>query len=230
LTGMDKLEENSVDMILCDLPYGTTARNKWDIIIPFEDLWKQYEKIIKDNGAIVLFGSQPFTSKLILSNPNMFKYEIIWDKVNIGNPLNAKRMPLKSHENILVFYKKQPTYNPQMRDLDHEREWKQYKSSTNYGEVKIGSEGKTKGRYPKTILKHSNAQRKGKIHPTQKPTGLFEWLIKTYTNEGELVLDNCMGSCTTAIAAINTNRNYIGFEKDREIFEKGINRVREHTK
>lgn len=227
--GMRRIPGKTVDMILCDLPYGTTARNKWDTIIPFEPLWQEYERVIKDNGAIVLFGSQPFTSELIISNKKFFKYEIVWDKVNIGNPLNAKKMPLKSHENILVFYKKQPTYNPQMTDLNSERTWKQYASSSNFNELKEGSVGQTKGKYPKSILKISNANRKDKIHPTQKPVELCEWLIKTYTNEGETVLDNCMGSGSTAIACINTQRNYIGFELDKKYHRLAEERIHNHV-
>ena len=231
LEGMKKLEDKSVDMILCDLPYGTTAC-KWDTIIPFEPLWEQYERVIKDNGAIVLTASQPFTSALVMSNPKSYRYNIVWDKVNRHTGFgNAKKMPLRRHEDILLFYKKLPTYNPQMTV------GKPYvaKRSGNKPEVYVGlnpKDGVNKGtRYPTSILpiKADVKTEMGK-HPTQKPVELFEYLIKTYTNEGDTVLDNCMGSGTTAIAAINTNRNYIGFELDEEYYNASLDRIGKHKK
>lgn len=213
LDGMKRIPDKSIDMILCDLPYGTT-RNKWDSIIPLEELWVHYNRIIKDNGAIVLFAQTPFDKVLGSSNLKMLKYEWIWEKTEATGFLNAKKMPLKSHENILVFYKKPPVYNPQFTEGKSYKYKKEGISSTNYGESKgtdlIVNDGK---RCPKTVQLFKKD--KG-LHPTQKPLALCEYLIKTYTNKGETVLDNCMGSGTTAIACINTNRNYIGFELDSE--------------
>ena len=222
---MKDIPTGSVDMILCDLPYGTTSC-KWDTIIPFEPLWEQYERVIKDNGAIVLTASQPFTSALVSSNYKKFRYEWIWEKNQGVNFLLAKKQPLKVHENILVFYKKLPNYNPQMET------GKPYKSGKgDSGEVtnKVRKiQTKNKGtRYPKTVKK---IKREFGLHPTQKPVALFEYLIKTYTNEGETVLDNCMGSGTTAIASINTNRNYIGIEKEKEYVDIANERINNHMK
>jgi site-specific DNA-methyltransferase (adenine-specific) len=228
--GMKLIPDKSVDMILCDLPYGTTTY-KWDVIIPFEELWTEYERIIKDSGAIVLTASQPFTTALISSNIKLFRYEIIWNKKQSGNPLLAKKQPMKSHENIVVFYKKQPTYNPQM-----EVRGKPRKKGTNNNSFQNISGLDTRSfnntYYPKSILDISNALKKGKVHPTQKPVPLFEWLIKTYTNEGDIVLDNCMGSGTTAVAATNLNRNWIGFETESEYIEvanKRLEQIELHT-
>lgn len=227
IDGMKLIDDKSIDMILCDLPYGTTAC-KWDTIIPFEPLWEQYERIIKDNGAIVLFGSQPFTSILVSSNLKLFRYEVIWDKVNISNPLLAKKQILKKHENILVFYKKQPTYNPQMTKGTM---WKRggsnktKMSALNVDMVRTFEDDKTDLKYPKSILTFSNADNTKRLHPTQKPVELCEYLIKTYTNENELVLDNCIGSGTTAIACINTNRKYIGFEKEEKYYKLAEERI-----
>ncbi len=230
LDGMKKIEDKSVDMILCDLPYGTTAC-KWDTIIPFDLLWEQYERVIKDNGAIVLTGSQPFTTKLINSNIKNFKYTWVWDKKNGSTALLAKIQPLRVHEDIVVFYKKKPTYNPQMTKG---KPRKDFKSNVSNGEAFNNSVVSRKYDnseglyYPKSILEISNANQRNRIHPTQKPVALFEYLIKTYTNEGETVLDNCMGSGTTAIACINTNRNYIGFELDEEYHEVSLDRIKKH--
>ena len=221
LEGMKKIPDKSIDMILCDLPYGTTAC-KWDAIIPFEPLWEQYERVIKDNGAIVLTASQPFTTKLIDSNIDLFRNCWVWNKKISGNPLLAKHQPLKVHEDICVFSKKRHNYYPQMRK----------------GKMRKKGGGRSKlfdmemsakysdEYYPISIIEFSNAKRG--VHPTQKPVALFEYLIKTYTNEGETVLDNCMGSGTTAIACINTNRNYIGFELDEEYYKASLDRIEEH--
>ena len=233
LEGMKRIPDKSVDMILCDLPYGTTA-NKWDAIIPFEPLWEQYERVIKDNGAIVLTGSQPFTSALVSSNLNLFRYEWIWQKQLATGFLNAKRMPLKNHENVLVFYKKRPTYNPQMTNgkpykCKYGKNTKT-KASVNYGgnyKTEYKEDAKNDGfRYPLTVQKFQTDRG---LHPTQKPVALFEYLIKTYTNKGETVLDNCMGSGTTAIACMNTERNYIGFELDNTYYEMSLDRIKNHT-
>jgi len=232
LEGMKRIPDGSVDMILCDLPYGTTAC-AWDTIIPFEPLWEQYNRIIKDNGAIVLTASQPFTSALVMSNTKLFRYELVWDKVSTSSGALAKKQPLKSHENILLFYKKQPVYNPQMTVGKQWKRGGRGRGTPQYYGVKKEL-GKPKSdttnlKYPKSILVKSNANRLNRIHPTQKPVSLFEYLIKTYTNEGETILDNCMGSGTTAIACINTNRNYIGFELDKTYYEKSLERIKNHT-
>ena len=230
LEGMKRIPDKSVDMILCDLPYGTTAC-KWDAVIPFEPLWEQYERVIKDNGAIVLTASQPFTTKLINSNIGNFKYSWVWNKKNSSTALLAKIQPLRIHEDIIVFYKKKPTYNPQMTKG---KPRKDFKKNVSNGEafnnaivsrVYDNSEGLY---YPKSILEISNANQRNRLHPTQKPVALFEYLIKTYTNEGETVLDNCMGSGTTAVACLNTNRNYIGFELDKNYYKVILDRIEKH--
>ena len=240
LIGMKRIPDKSIDMILCDLPYGKTAC-KWDTIIPFEPLWEQYNRIIKDNGAIVLFGSQPFTSELIHSNLKLFRYEWIWEKHKPSNFALAKRQPMKYHENILVFYKKQPLYNPQMIKRESERikqgqEAGYIGQSINHGELNsLKTVSRSFDKYdanlklPSSILKINAVQSNSKEkvnHPTQKPVALFEYLIKTYTQEGELVLDNCIGSGTTAIACINTGRNFIGFELDKHYCDIANERIR----
>jgi site-specific DNA-methyltransferase (adenine-specific) len=227
---MPLLPDKSIDMILCDLPYGTTAC-KWDTVIPFEPLWEQYERVIKDNGAIVLTASQPFTSNLVMSNPNIFKYEWIWDKRNISNPFLAKYQPLKQHESILVFGKGTVNYYPIMTPRDKVRKYKdKYGGGEAFNKKGTGEKEYTlKFKYPKSILEYTNAIQKGKIHPTQKPVALFEYLIRTYTQPGEIVLDNCIGSGTTAIAALNTGRFFIGIEKEEKYVEIARKRIAEHT-
>ena len=226
---MKDIPNKSIDMILCDLPYGTTAC-KWDIIIPFEPLWEQYERIIKDNGAIVLFGTQPFVTDLINSNRQYFRYDLIWDKDFGTDIFMAKKKPMSSHEHILVFYKKQPTYNPQMTMAkeknmrDRQKNYKKGCESSIYGEQKKYISTKDeKLRYPKSIFVYSNQKgelhRSKRLHPTQKPVALFEYLIKTYTNEGDTILDNVAGSGTTGVACKNTGRNYILIEKEPEYIE-----------
>jgi site-specific DNA-methyltransferase (adenine-specific) len=231
---MKDIPDKSIDMILCDLPYGTTAC-KWDTVIPFEPLWEQYKRIIKDNGAIVLTASQPFTSALVMSNMKMFKYEIIWEKEKPTNFLLVKKQIAKQHENILVFYNKQPTYNPQMYKADEKNidKRKTYNNSKQKQDSIIGKttlqckRRKEDGlRYPKSVYKVS--RERNSLHPTQKPVALFEYLIKTYTNEGDLVLDNCAGSFTTAIAAENTKRNWICIEKEAEYCAIGEKRIKEN--
>jgi len=259
---MKDIEDKSVDMILCDLPYGTT-QNKWDSIIdlnklwnhygriiknkgvivltaqtPFDKLWEQYKRIIKDNGAIVLTASQPFTSALIMSNIKMFKYEWIWQKNTTSGFALAKKQPMRNHENILIFYKKQPVYNyiKELRDLSEKSKTRmEYEFNSTKGKnqlqngitrVKVISEDKYFC-YPKSVQKinnivNNNKQRK---HPTQKPVALFEYLIKTYTNEGDLVLDNCVGSGTTNIACLNTNRRCIGIEKEEKYVKIARERI-----
>ena len=223
LEGMRRIPDKSVDMILADLPYGTT-RNKWDSIIPLDSLWEQYNRVIKDNGAIVLTAQTPFDKVLGVSNLKCLKYEWIWQKTQGTGHLNAKKMPMKNHENILVFYKKLPTYNPQMR-AGKPYVQKSGVASSNYGEqVRVVTENDG-FRYPLSVVEFKSD--KG-IHPTQKPVALFEYLIQTYTNEQDTVLDNVMGSGTTAIAAINTNRNYIGFEMDTNYFNLANERIEQH--
>src|SRR5574344_2515418 len=224
---MRNIPDKSIDMVLCDLPYGTTAC-KWDNIIPFEPLWEQYERIIKDNGAIVLFGSEPFSSALRMSNIKQYKYDWVWDKKKGGNPLLAKLKPIKITENISVFHSK--IYYPIMipRDKPKSRRANKGKKSettgTTFTENKIYT-----NYYPKNIIEISNASQIGKVHPTQKPVALLEYLIKIYTLEGETILDNCMGSGSTGVACVNTNRNFIGIEKDDKYFEIAKKRIEEHT-
>jgi site-specific DNA-methyltransferase (adenine-specific) len=219
---MKDIPDKSVDMILCDLPYGTT-KNKWDSIIPFKPLWEQYKRIIKDNGAIVLTSAQPFTTSLINSNREMFRYDLIFEKTLGSGFLNAKRMPMRYHEEVLLFYKKLPVYNPIMGEGVRKKGINKSKDNgSNYGKkTKFDYEYDDEGtRYPKSIIKFSTGNRtKNQFHPTQKPVALFEYLIKTYTNEGDLVLDNCAGSGTTGVACKNTNRSYILIEKEPEYIE-----------
>lgn len=219
---MKDIPDKSVDMILCDLPYGTT-KNKWDSVINLDLLWKQYERIIKDNGCIILFAQTPFDKVLGTSNLKLLKYEWIWQKDNGTGFLNAKKMPLKLHENILVFYKNTPTYNPQMRKGFKPYSQKSGRGSSNYGEqIRVITENDGT-RYPVDIVEFKRD--KNKLHPTQKPVALLEYLIKTYTNEGNLVLDNCMGSGSTGVACINTNRNFIGIELDENYFNIAKERI-----
>ena len=221
---MKDIPDESIDMILCDLPYGTT-KNKWDSVIPLNKLWKSYERIIKDTGAIVLFSQMPFSAELVHSNLKLFKYEWIWQKDNGTGFLNDKKMPLKIHENILVFYKKLPLYNPQMRTGFKPYKCKQGRHSTNYGAYEQGHITESNGeRYPIDIIKF---KKDSGLHPTQKPVELLEYLIKTYTNENETVLDNCMGSGSTGVACVNTNRNFIGYELDEKYFEIAEKRINE---
>jgi len=212
---MRDIPDGSIDMILCDLPYGST-RNKWDSIIPLDELWAHYVRVIKERGAIVLTAQTPFDKVLGVSNLKMLKYEWIWEKNRGTGHLNAKKMPLKNHENILVFYRKLPTYNPQMTEgAPYVRKdcGKNSLNKGNYGRTNARHTSISRGRrYPLSVKKFGVDERTS--HPTQKPVPLFEYLIKTYTNEGETVLDNCIGSGTTAVAAINANRNFIGIEQD----------------
>ena len=237
LEEMPKLADKSIDMILCDLPYGTTAC-KWDTVIPFEPLWTQYKRLIKDNGAIVLTASQPFTSALVMSNPKMFKYEWVWIKAKPSNFLMGKKQPMKYTENILIFYKKQPTYNPIMIKRDEKNKRNNKKCGyLKYEALGLNEDNKYADRlkagmndyiYPRNYLYFSQNTKVKYVHPTQKPVALLEYLIKTYTLEGETVLDNCMGSGSTGVACINTNRNFIGIEKDDKYFEIAKKRIEEH--
>lgn len=228
---MQTIPEHSVDMVLCDLPYGTTAC-KWDTVIPFEPLWEQYERIIKDNGAICLFGSEPFSSQLRMSNLKMYRYDWIWEKTTASNFAMCRKQPFKKHEIISVFYKKQPTYTPQMEEgkpyVDVRKEGSVRKNiSVGDGNdllrLPIFNSGT---RYPSSVQKFSNGNNK-RLHPTQKPVALLEYLIKTYTNEGDTVLDNCMGSGSTGVACVNTGRNFMGIELDEKYFDIAADRIRE---
>lgn len=216
---MKDIPDGSIDMILCDLPYGTT-QNKWDSVLPLDLLWQQYERIIADNGCIVLTADGIFTGALIMSNPKWFKYKLIWDKKSTSGFLNAKKMPLRRHEDILIFAKGKTTYNPIMEERGNPRKKGGYVGGNKgtYGsykeDVKFNNEY-----YPTSIIEISNANQKAKQHPTEKPVALFEYLIKTYTNEGDTVLDNCAGSGTTGVACLNTNRKYILIEKEEKYFE-----------
>jgi len=229
---MKKIGDKSIDMILADLPYGTTAC-KWDTIIPFEPLWEQYKRIIKDNGAIVLTASQPFTSALVMSNLKMFKYCWYWEKERLTNITQVKKRAGKTVEEVVIFYKKQSLYNPQMI------KYVGYKRSNKVKNGKLGklldnTERKVKKyidtgyRYPTQVLKIQRDILKSNLHPTQKPVALFEYLIKTYTNEGDLVLDNVAGSFTTAIASENLKRNWICIEKEEKYCNIGRKRIEEN--
>ena len=214
---MSNIQDKSIDMILCDLPFAST-RNKWDCLIPFEELWKHYERIIKDNGAIVLFCDGMFTAKLLISNPKLWRYNLVWNKQRGCDFLNANVKPLKSHEDIAVFYKKKPTYNKQYWYSTPYKRTKNGSLSTNYGfRNEAFSESEDGKRNPLSIL--SFPRDSDRLHPTQKPVPLLEWLIKTYTNEGDLILDNCCGSGSTGVACLNTNRRFIGMELDEKYLQ-----------
>lgn len=231
LVGMERIPDRSIDMVLCDLPYGTTAC-KWDVVIPFNKLWEKYKRIVKDNGAILLFGTEPFSTIMRNSNLNMYRYDWIWNKQRGANFTQANIQPMKSHEIISVFYFKRPTYNPQywyskpyttgggrrrnpiqmlgVRKIETARE---IRAETNHQDGR---------RYPLSIL---NFTKEFGLHPTQKPVPLLEYLIKTYTNKNDVVLDNCIGSGSTAIACINTDRHYIGFEKNESYYKSALDRI-----
>lgn len=225
---MKDIPDKSIDAIICDLPYGTTSL-KWDSVIPFEPLWAQYKRIIKDNGAIVLTASQPFTSALVMSNPKLFRYEWIWEKTMATGGLMAKYRPMKAHESILVFnVNKTSIYNEQRLEGEAYKRVEGKKKNSVIGDKEGGyitvNNG---GRAARSVFKISNPNANS-LHPTQKPVALFEYLIKTYTNEGDLVLDNCAGSFTTAIAAENTKRNWICMEQLEEYCEVGKKRINEN--
>lgn len=232
---LQNIPDKSIDMILTDPPYGTTAC-KWDSVIPFAPMWEQLNRIIKDNGAIVLFGSEPFSSALRMSNIKHYKYDWIWSKGKESNFMLLKKQPKKDYETISVFYKKQPTYNPQMSKAKTDRSGNKGNkerikgSIQNYSLKNLQAEYVDDGlRYPSLILNYSSQAKevnnKNRLHPTQKPVALLEYLIKTYTLEGETVLDNCMGSGSTGVACINTNRNFIGIEKDDKYFDIAKKRI-----
>ena len=271
LVGMKAIPDKSIDCIICDLPYGVLNRNnpqaQWDNIIPFEPLWEQYERVIKDNGAIVLFAQGMFTAQLMMSNPKLWRYNLVWDKINRSTGfLNANRCPLRIHEDIVIFYKSQPTYNPQFTfgQVNHKRgvgrEWyKQNKSGGGiwkddkrrqeerrgydltgkrrdgvsgaknrcYGNFAVTETKITNEKYPTSIIRMDKEHDGNYHHPTQKPVNLIRWLIRTYTNEGDLVLDNCMGSGTTAVACIKEKRHFIGYEITKEYFDIAQERIKQ---
>lgn len=226
LIEMESIADQSIDMILCDLPYGTT-QNKWDSVIPFEPLWEQYRRIVKPNAAIVLTAQNMFTARLILGASDIYRYSLIWEKTHAGGFLNAKRMPLQAHEDVCIFYRKLPVYNPQMeagkpytKKAVSDGDGKNYGKFSRAGQVTV-NDGL---RYPRSVLKFSNDNH-GSVHPTQKPVALMEYLIRTYTNEGDVVLDNCMGSGTTGVACVNSGRHFVGIEKDPEYFRIAKERI-----
>lgn len=222
---LKEVKTNSIDLILADLPYGVTA-NKWDSVIPLEPLFEQYKRIIKDHGGIALFGDEPFASELRLSNKKYYRYDWIWIKSKPTGFLNAKKMPLKNTEKISIFYKHLPMYNPQMKPGKPYVKRRKKDSTTNYGELKRDVKVINSGtRYQLKTIRFSSPMRT--VHPTQKPVDLLEYLIKTYTNEGMTVLDNCMGSGSTGVAAKKLNRNFIGMELNKEYFKIAKQRIKE---
>ena len=215
---MKQFPDNCIDMILCDLPYGTT-QNKWDSIIPLDELWHEYKRIIKENGAIVLTSQGLFTAQLMLSNPKQFKYKWVWEKSKPTNFLNAKRQPLRKYEDVCVFYKKQPVYNPQMvQGEPYDKGFRKNQLSGSYGDfqpVHVHSDGK---RYPTDVIYFKTAESEGEvIHPTQKPVELGRYFVRTYTNPGALVLDNTFGSGSFLISALLEGRNFVGIEKNKDV-------------
>lgn len=238
LEKMKEIDDKSIDMVLCDLPYEISYC-KWDRAIDLDSLWKEYDRIVKSNGAILLFGQQPFTSKIIMSNLKDFKYSLIWKKEKPSNVFNVKYQFGRIHEDISVFYKQQVTYNPQMSIRKNVTNPKPMKGDLNIditknvtGVYKHSKDYNPNLIYPNSVLEFNRDSKKGSpaLHPTQKPVALLEHLIKTYTNENEIVLDNCIGSGSTAIACLNTNRNFIGVENDQEILDVAINRLGKHKK
>lgn len=226
---MKQIPDKSIDMILADLPYGITEA-KWDSIIPLDKLWEQYLRIIKDRGAILIFGIQPFTTTLISSCQKYYKYNWIWEKKRAAGYMHAKQQPLRAAEDICVFYKKQPTYNPQMVQNTPYRFKPKVHPTETYGDRQRVTEVKSEDglRYPRNIIQFDNANYESsnkQFHPTQKPLALLEYLIKTYTNEGDLVLDNTAGSFSTCVAAQNLNRKWVGIEQDYDYCKIGLNRL-----
>tara|TARA_R110000824_G_scaffold555_4_gene3600 strand:- start:12772 stop:13512 length:741 start_codon:yes stop_codon:yes gene_type:complete len=217
---MKRIPDGSVDMVLCDLPYGTT-NCKWDAIIPFKDLWAHYNRVCKKNAAMVFTASQPFTSMLIMSNPKYFKYTWVWEKSKATGYLNSKKMPMRAHEDVCVFYRKLPTYNPQMQPGTPYYKGSAHRPTDVYGKQKeVLVKNETGLRYPRTVQYFKTAESEGKVvHPTQKPVALFEYLVKTYSNKGDVILDNCIGSGTTAVACMNMERHFIGMEKEEKYYE-----------
>ena len=236
LVGMKDIPDKTVDCIICDLPYEVLNKGNqnaaWDRIIPFEPLWEQYERVVKDNAAIVLFASGMFTAKLMISNEPLWRYNLVWDKGRATGFLNANRMPLRYHEDICVFYKALPVYNPQMEELNgRERNHPQghgvhREKNQCYGKVNRINPTYEDKKHPRSIItvKASHCK-EGQFHPTQKPVDLIRYLVRTYSNEGGVILDNCIGSGTTAIACIKEKRHFIGFELNKEYYDKACKRI-----
>lgn len=226
----EQIESESVDMILADPPYGIT-RNKWDSIIPLDPLFREIRRVIKPTGAVVLFGSGLFTAQIMNAGRDLWRYNLIWEKTSPTGFLNANRMPLRAHEDMAVFYKRPPTYNPQKtggheRKVSKARHKRNCKKSGDYGGYGWTDYDSTE-RHPRSVLKFSTDKQKCAIHPTQKPVALLEWLIKSYTNQGETILDFCMGSGSTGVACANSGRSFIGIEIDEAYFQKAKERIRE---
>ena len=235
LTGMQRIPDGSVDCIICDLPYEVlnkgNANAQWDSIIPMEPLWEQYKRVTKPNAAIVLFCQGMFTAQLMMSNPKMWRYNLIWEKGRVTGFLNANRMPMRSHEDIAVFYRKLPTYNPQMRQGDsHAKGYGKHKQTNQcYGsfeEKKKDVEANSSIVHPKSVLYFNKEHSKDTLHPTQKPVDLIAYLIRTYSNPGDTILDNTIGSGTTAVAALREKRHFIGFELNRDYYDIALRRIK----
>lgn len=232
---MESIPDGSVFMVCVDWPYGVLNKGNsgasWDKVLPLDKLWKAWLRVCKENAAIVLFGQGMFTAKLMMSQPKLWRYNLVWDKVATSGFLNANKMPLRCHEDICVFYKKLPVYHPQMTKCEpHERKHGRCKSSTNncYGNFKIIPSLISDEKYPRSIVRFSCANKEDKkLHPSAKSVDLLRWLIRTYSNEGDMVLDCCAGSCSTAIAAMREGRHYICIEKDDKFFEAGERRINE---
>ena len=223
---MKKIPAGSIDLLLVDLPYGTT-NCKWDSIIPLKDLWEAYNRVVRINGAMLFHCAQPFTSALVMSNPKFFKYEWIWEKSKATNYLNAKKQPLRAHESIVVFYRKPCTYNPQMTQGEAYNKGTAKRETNVYGKqvaVEVKSDGE---RYPRSVQYCVTAEQEGKLHPTQKPLKLIEYLVSTYSDEEDIVLDNTMGSGTTGVACVKLNREFIGIEKDENYYNIAVDRISE---
>lgn len=238
LIGMDRIADKSIDLICCDLPYGVLNKSnpqaKWDCELPLDKLWEQYLRIIKSNGAIILFGQGMFTAKVMMSQPKIWRYNLIWDKCRATGFLNANKMPLRYHEDIMVFYKSLPTYNPQMEDLNgrernHPQGYGDHREYNRcYGDIKRITPQIYDKKHPRSIIKipREHGGKNDALHPTQKSVKLLEYLIKTYSNEGDKVLDNCMGSGTCGVACVNTGRNFIGYELDKEFYDIAERRIK----
>lgn len=227
LTKMKDINSKSIDLVCCDMPYGTT-NCRWDAVINLDELWAHYNRIVKPNGAIILFAQTPFDKVLGVSNLKDLRYEIVWEKTNPTGHLNAKRMPMKAHENILVFYKQLPTYNPQKttgharKSATKRKDVTQIYNDQSFSELPYDSTE----RYPRSVLRLKSDKQTSKLHPTQKPLALIEWIVKTYSNEGDTVLDNTMGSGTTGVACKNLGRRFIGIEIDKQYFEVASQRIK----
>jgi site-specific DNA-methyltransferase (adenine-specific)/modification methylase len=236
LVGMQRIPDGTIDAVICDLPYGVlngeSEGGSWDTIIPFEPLWAEYRRVCKPTAAIVLFAQGMFTAKLMMSNEKMWRYNLIWDKVRAKGILNANRMPLRNHEDICVFYRQLGTYNPQMealngRERNHTQGHGEHKEKNScYGKVGRINPTYEDKKHPRSIIvKNAVHCNEGQFHPTQKPVDLLRYLVLTYTNEGDTVLDNCMGSGTTAIACIKEKRHFIGFELNKEYYDRAMKRI-----